>query len=234
MTHSEPTDKRRLYGRRLGRPLNTERQEAMDHLYPRLEVPRSALTQKADISPASLFDTDKTAYWMEIGFGNGEHVAAMMQQTPDYGYLAAEPYINGMAAFMREIRAWDNQNVRVLMDDAIMLVKSLTDDALDGLYVLNPDPWPKSKHHKRRIINPDNLNDFARVLKSGAKLIMATDVDDLAEWMATQAANHPDFEWTATQADDWRVTPSDWIKTRYEQKGEKAGRKQSYLIFERT
>lgn len=118
------------------------------------------------------------------------------------------------------------------MDDAVPLVKALPENCIHQIYVLNPDPWPKTRHHKRRIINQDNLNEFSRILVSGGRLVMATDVDELAEWMCTQAMIHPAFEWTAECADDWRVMPQDWIKTRYEQKGEKAGRKQSYLIFE--
>ncbi len=170
---------------------------------------------------------------MEIGFGNGEHLSALMRQNLDEAFIGAEPFINGMAAFLKDIRDEPHENIRVWMDDAILLVESLPSDYLNGIYVLNPDPWPKARHHKRRIISQDNLTKFARVLKPGGALIMATDVDDLAEWMVTQASAHPAFEWTAEQADDWRTTPENWIKTRYEEKGAKAGRQQSYLIFEK-
>jgi len=233
MPSSANHSKKRLYGRKQGRPLNIERQEAMETLFPKREIPEDIVTQNENIDPDSLFEFSPAQTWFEIGFGNGEHVKALMERHPDFGFLAAEPFINGMGAFMRSLADDDHKNVRVWMDDAIMVVKSLQTNSLDGIYVLNPDPWPKTRHHKRRIINPDNLNDFARVLKSGAPLIMATDVDDLAEWMATQAVNHPAFEWTAKTADDWRVMPQDWIRTRYEEKGEAAGRKQSYLLFRR-
>ena len=127
-----------------------------------------------------------------------------------------------------------HDKIRVWMDDAMMIVDAMPDHYLDGIYILNPDPWPKKRHYKRRIISQENLSKFARVLKPGSALIMATDVPDLAEWMVTQATNHPAFEWTAERADDWRITPPDWIKTRYEERGIREGRKQNYLFFKKN
>lgn len=204
-------------------------------LLPKLQIPKDKVTETPGaISPEKLFTTSPSSLWMEIGFGSGEHLAAVMEKHPDYGFIGAEPYINGMAAFLKSIMDRPHDHVRVWMDDALMVVKSLADNCLDGIYVLNPDPWPKSKHHKRRIINQDNLGQFSRVLKPGGKLVMTTDVDELAEWMVTEATMHPAFTWTAQKADDWRAPPEDWIETRYEQKGADAGRKQSYLIFEKN
>ena len=119
------------------------------------------------------------------------------------------------------------------MDDAMIIAKSLQRSSIDHIYVLNPDPWPKSRHHKRRMISQTNLTEFARILKPGAKLTMTTDVDHLAEWMCTHASHHPDFIWTARCANDWKTKPDDWYQTRYELKGKAAGRQQSYLIFKR-
>lgn len=223
----------RFYGRRLGRPLNTERQEAIDTLMPVLGIQENSVQEKADIKPSSLFTNAPKQICMEIGFGNGEHVKGLMERHPDYGFIAAEPFVNGMAAFLRSIRDNKTHNVRVWMDDAIRLVNSIEDASINRLFVLNPDPWPKKRHHKRRIINQPNLDRFARILKPGGQLIMATDVDDLAEWMTIQACRHPAFEWTAQSSKDWKTMPDDWIRTRYEEKGEQAGRVQSYLIFTR-
>ena len=226
--------KQRVYGRRQGRPLNLERQQAVDELMPKLGINKELVTENADIVPYSLFSKEYKQIWMEIGFGNGEHLKGLMERHPDHGFIGGEPFVNGMAAFLRSIYETEHDNVRVWMDDAIRLVDSLTDHSLDGLYVLNPDPWPKKRHHKRRIINTYNMDRFARVLKPGASLIMATDVDDLAEWMAIHASNHDQFEWTASSSADWKTMPQDWIRTRYEEKGEQEGRKQSYLIFKRV
>lgn len=224
---------KRIYGRRKSRPLNKMRQDAFDALFPQLQLPEQDMKEDGTVDPAVLFDRPYNSLWMEIGFGNGEHLAALMERYEDHAFIGAEPYLNGMAAFLKHIHDTPHRNVRVFMDDAMMVVRSLQSSTVDGFYVLNPDPWPKTKHHKRRIINQDNLDDFARVLKDGGKLVMATDVDDLAEWMVTEASNHPSFIWTAGRAGDWKTPPEDWIPTRYEEKGIQAGRRQSYLIFEK-
>ena len=224
-------DKRRIYGRRMTRPPGPERQSVLDGLLSKLGVPAEKLTGKADLSPASLYNKKYNEYWLEIGFGNGEHLAALMERHPDTGFMGAEPFINGMAAFTWSIRDVPHNHVRVWMEDAMILAASLTPASLDGIYVLNPDPWPKKRHHKRRIISQENLNHLTRILKPGGKLIMATDVDSLAEWMVTQCMNHPALEWTAEKAADWQTPPEGWIETRYQKKGANKGRKQTYLIF---
>jgi tRNA (guanine-N7-)-methyltransferase len=121
----------------------------------------------------------------------------------------------------------------VHIDYAMMVANSLKDECLDGIYVLNPDPWHKKRHFKRRIIRGENLDVLARILKPGGTLIMSTDVLDLADWMVTEAFNHPAFTWSAKCAEDWRVPPEDWITTAYEVKGAKGANKMSYLFFEK-
>ena len=120
------------------------------------------------------------------------------------------------------------------MDDAIPVLDTMEANTIDRLYVLNPDPWPKTRHHKRRIINAANLDRFARLLKSGSWLVMATDVAELAEWMVTECMNHPDFKWLANHPDDWKNQPDWWaVTTRYARKGLDEGREECYLVFER-
>ena len=202
-------------------------------LLPSLSVPEEVLREDSCLPPSSLFDFDYTQCWLEIGFGSGEHLSALMRRHPDYAWLGAEPYINGMAAFLKDIQDLDRKNVRVHMDDAIMLTNSLSDESLDGIYILNPDPWHKKRHHKRRIINPDNLDVFARILKPGGELILSTDVPYLADWMVTHAARHKDFKGLAKSAKDWQIPPDDWVTTAYEVKGAKGAKKMVYLFFEK-
>ncbi len=224
---------KRVYGRRTGRPLNKERQVALDELLPVLQIPSDKLTEKANLPPQELFNDPTSAVWLEIGFGSGEHLTALMHDHPDYGFIGAEPFVNGMAAFLKDIKDKPHDNVRVLMDDAMMIANSLSDECLDGIYVLNPDPWHKARHHKRRIISPKNLDQFARILRTGGQLIMSTDVEYLAEWMLEAATAHPSFTQTPESAKDCHTTPPGWIKTRYEQKGAKGSSRMSYLIFKR-
>src|SRR5262249_258924 len=145
-------------------------------------IPETLLTENKDLDPSSLFLQKAPQTWLEIGFGSGENLAALMRQNSRFNYLGAEPFINGMAAFLKDIQNEKNDNIRVLMNDALLLCHSLVDQCLDCIYVLNPDPWPKTRHHKRRIIKRENLDCFARILKPGGTLVMSTDVPDLAEW----------------------------------------------------
>ena len=223
---------KRVYGRRTGRPLNKERSEALTRLYPTLEIPSNLLTEQADLDKAELFGNKKPT-WLEIGFGNGEHLLALMERHKEYNFIGAEPFINGMSAFLKQLESENSENIRVLMDDAMLIANSLSDETLAGIYILNPDPWHKKRHHKRRIVNDNNLDQFARILEPGGLLIMSTDVPDLAEWMVTMASRHPAFNWCASSYKDWKIAPSDWITTRYEEKGAKGAKSMTYLIFKK-
>ena len=224
MEEKNKNEARGFFGRRIGRSLSKARKETLD-----------SMLSQYPVNPDALPFADKDQTWMEIGFGDGEHLAALMAAHPDYGFIGVEPYINGMGNFVNRIKDVPHDHVRIHMDDAIPLIDQMPDGCLDRLYVLNPDPWPKTRHHKRRIINQQNLNRFARLLKPGSWLVMATDVAELAEWMATECTHHPDFSWTATHPDDWRRQPEWWaVTTRYARKGLDAGRQEYYLVFERS
>jgi tRNA (guanine-N7-)-methyltransferase len=227
--------RRNVHGRRLGRPLSPARKKALDALMPTLQVPSSALETEATLDPASLFTDSSAQTWLEIGFGSGEHLRHVMALHPDINYIGAEPYINGMSAFLKDLYELEipTERIRTHMDDALLLVDSIKDNSLDGIYILNPDPWHKYRHHKRRIVRPETLDKYARVLKTGGKLIMTSDVSYLSEWMCMQAAQHPSFTWHANSKSDWQDTPKDWESTRYENKGRDAGRYQNYLMFEK-
>lgn len=229
----DPKSIRQVFGRRLGKPLRGGRLTALDALLPRLSIPREKLTEKADLTPEAIFGEPVNTLHVEIGFGNGEHLAWRMGQNPDHHFIGAELYINGMSAFLKSILPVKHDHVRVVMDDALLAINSLPDASVDFLYILNPDPWPKKRHYKRRMVRDENLVAFARVLKPGAMMIQTTDVDELAEWMLERTLASPDFEWLAERESDWKTAPDGWFSTRYEQKGAKAGRTQSYLIYRR-
>ena len=224
---------KRVYGRKLGRPLNASRQAALDQVLPEVEIEARHLTEQGDLEPSILFDAGFDECWFEIGFGAGEHLVGLMEMHPQNAYIGAEPYINGMSSFLKDVEDMPKERIRVHMDDAMMVANSLADNSLDGMYVLNPDPWHKKRHYKRRMIQQDNLDCFARILKPGGQLIMSTDVPDLADWMVTQASIHEAFEWDAKSAGDWRVPPKDWIHTAYEGKRAKNGEAMVYLFFKR-
>lgn len=202
-------------------------------LLPSLRVPEDQLEENATLITPSLFERCYKQHWLEIGFGSGEHLSALIRRHPDHAFIGCEPYVNGMAAFLKDIQYDDHSNIRVHDDDAVTLARSIADQSLDGIYILNPDPWHKVRHHKRRIVRPETLDIYARILKLGGQLIMSTDVPYLADWMITHTVNHGAFEWTAQSCKDWQISPEDWVTTAYEVKGAKGAKKMCYLFFER-
>ncbi len=231
--NNTPYKQRNLFGRRQGRTLGGMRQYALDNILPKIKLPEDHLTQNHATNPDEFFEQKHKQYWLEIGFGHGEHITKLMRQNPTTGYIGAEPFVNGMSNFLSDIQDDDLNNVRVIMDDGMIIARSIVPNTLDGIYILNPDPWHKKRHHKRRIINQENLDIFAKILKPKAQLIMTTDVPYLAEWMVTQSSNHPEFTWQARSKSDWQEKPEGWITTRYETKGAKGSNKMVYLIFDR-
>ena len=226
------TEPRQLFGRRQTRSLSASKQSVFDESLERLQIPQELLN-RGNLQVQDIFGKTFEKFWFEIGFGNGEHVKNEALAHPDTAFIGAEPFINGMAALLNSIRDKDDSNIRVYMDDAMAAINALAPSVLDGIYILNPDPWPKKRHWKRRIVQPEHVERFVRVLKPGGKLVMTTDIDDLAEWMCMHAENNPDLHWTAKSPEDWKTPPDGWIRTRYEQKGVAKGRQQTYLVFEK-
>ena len=219
----------RLFGRRKGRPLRAAQQRLVDELLPKVALD----TQAAQIDPAALFDPPRSEIWLEIGFGGGEHLAWQAAQHPDVGFIGAEIFINGIATLLREIETQDLQNVRIWQGDARELLDLLPRQSLSRCFILHPDPWPKARHHKRRIVSPDTLDRLAELMVPGAELRLATDDPSYKPWMVEHLTRHPAFEWLARTPKDWRERPGDWPQTRYEAKGLKEGRPPLYLSYRR-
>ena len=156
--------------------------------------------------------------WLEIGFGGGEHMATQAARRPDTLILGVEPFLNGVASAVRHIDEAKLANVRLHVGDARDLIARLPDTCLDRLFILFPDPWPKARHAKRRLVNAQFLIEAARVMKPGARLRFATDWADYANQVLRLTADDRSFRWLARTADDWRIPPDDHITTRYEQK----------------
>ncbi len=221
---------RTIWGRRQNRPIKGVRADAMRDILPQIEIAQDLLTKDTSLTAKKLFNNDKET-WLEIGFGGGEHVIGLLKKNPTINMIGAEPFKNGMANFTKNLNQADISRTKVIMDDAMTVVKSLADNSISRLYILNPDPWHKKRHHKRRIINNENLTEFARILKPTAQLIMTSDVPYLTEWMHTHTYKHQSFTWDATSCKDWLEMPKDWITTRYQIKGAKGAKKMSYLFF---
>ena len=150
MTANKPGDPltlNRLYGRSSGHKLRKSQQELVDTLLPQIEVPA-----EGEITAERLFGEDRPLHF-EIGFGSGEHLADRADMLPDHGFIGAEPFLNGVATALAHIRDKHLANVRLWRGDALEVLQRVPDGALSFLYLLHPDPWPKARHAKRRMVN---------------------------------------------------------------------------------
>lgn len=226
---TEQKKERTLYGRRRGKKLRAGQEALLDTLLPRLLVEVPPEPQRIDL--ASLFGGGRDV-WLEVGFGAGEHLVWQAEHHPDIGLIGCEPYINGVAKCLAHIERAGVTNVRLFTDDARLVMAALPPQSLGRAFVLFPDPWPKTRHHKRRFVQRSNLDELARLLKPGAELRLATDDPSYLPWMVEHACLHPAFEWLAEGPADWRDRPEDWPGTRYEQKM-LAGHKPVFLRLRR-
>lgn len=218
----------RVYGRRQGPALSAARQARLDHWLPKIEIPLESLVPTG---PEAHFDAALADHWLEIGFGKGEHLAAQAKSNPDIGLIGCEPFLNGVSGLVDIVDQENLTNVRIFMDDARLLMDSLPDQSMGRAFILFPDPWPKARHHKRRIVSAGNINVLSRILKDGAELRIGTDHMEYCRWIMAHMLENPDFIWLSDSPENWRDRPDDWPASRYEIKSGEQGRISSYLRF---
>ena len=211
MTDSTPP--LRSFGRIKARTLKPRQQGLIETLLPHL-----AVDVTAPVDPAALFSS-AGGFVLEIGFGGGEHLCAQAGAHPDWGVLGVEPFLNGMGSCLRHVEEGNLQNVRLHLGDARDVMAHLPDACLDLVFILFPDPWPKTKHHKRRLIQKAFVAELARIVKPGGEVRFATDWANYAAWTLEAFLKEPRFAWTAEAAADWRNPWPGHVTTRYEAKG---------------
>lgn len=225
---AQPEARSAFYGRRVGKALRGQQQDALARVLPRY---RFALEEAAN--PWALFPQRPQELRLEIGFGGGEHLISHAQRRPEAGFIGVEPFLNGMARLMVDLDPLNLANIRVIDVDAALVLERLPEGCLAGADLFYPDPWPKKRHWKRRFVNPNNLDLLARALAPGAEFRFASDVPHYVGWTLAQVRAHGAFTWTATRADDWRKPYPHWPGTRYEAKALADGRVPTYLTFVR-
>jgi len=214
----EDARRRTLHGRRRGKKLRAGQQSLLDTLLPRLLLALPADAAKIDLARAFGGSLPTDGIWLEVGFGAGEHLVWQAEQHPGVGLIGCEPYLNGVAKCLAHIERSGATNIRLFTDDARFVMAALPPRSLSRAFVLFPDPWPKTRHHKRRFVQRENLDSLADLMIAGAELRLATDDPSYLPWMVEQACTHPAFEWLAERPADWRGRPADWPPTRYEKK----------------
>jgi tRNA (guanine-N7-)-methyltransferase len=225
-----PRGPRAFFGRRKGHKLRPRQAELISTLLPQLAID---LTRPPPASLGALFPVPVENVRLEIGFGGGEAMIAQAQVQPRTGFIGVEPFVNGMAKALAAIESAKLCNVRLHFDDAVGLIAWLPDASLSRIDLIHPDPWPKRRHWKRRFVQDDTITQLARILRPGGDFRFVTDIADYAAWTLQHFLRSPAFEWTAQQADDWRLPWPDFSKTRYHAKAARAERASCFLCFRR-
>jgi tRNA (guanine-N7-)-methyltransferase len=210
----------RSFGRRHGRKLSVRQEQLWGELLPRVTL---------DL--ATPFEPGAREVWLEIGFGGGEHLVWQAQRNPNALLIGAEPFRDGVIKVLDRIEAEGLGNIRLHADDARALLRCLPTGCLSRVFILFPDPWPKKRHVKRRLVAGHLFALLSRAMATGAELRIATDIGDYARTMLLAAREHPDFAWQATGPEDWRTRGTDWPGTRYEGKALAEGRRCYFFRF---
>jgi len=183
------------------------------------------MTSESDFSPF-------TEIWLEIGFGGAEHLIHLARQNPDIAIIGAEPFLNGVAKAVAGVEEHDLKNVFLHHGDARDVMDALPDSSLSRIYVLFPDPWPKARHNKRRIINETFLKDVHRLLRPEGEFYFASDIIDYVDWTLARLKKSELFKFQPHLPRQWRTPYEGWPGTRYESKAKAGGRPCHYLTFQ--
>lgn len=203
----------RSFGRTGGRPLSPRQKSLMAEKLDAYRISEG----EGPLDLHAMFP-GKAAFWLEIGFGGAEHMIAQAARNSDVGIIGCEPFLEGIAKALGGIEEAAADNVRVWPDDARPLIARLPAQTLDRAFILFPDPWPKRRQHKRRLLQPEFLTLLHPKMKPGSRIRFATDVKSYADEALLTFLSDGRFEWQASSPDEWRRAPADHVTTRYESK----------------
>ena len=216
---------RAFFGRRSGKRLHKGQDRLFQEKLPELEI---ALPE-GTLDPRTLFPAAQQIV-LEIGYGGGEHLSRHARDNPATGFIGCEVFSGGIAKLLEAIDEHNLGNIRLFTDDALKLLVKLPDASIDGVYLLYPDPWPKTRHHKRRFVSPTTLAQLARVLKPGTVFRFATDIEDYANWTLAHILRSPSFRFAPRKPGIWHQPYAGWEPTRYEEKARLEGRNISFYF----
>ena len=211
-------DRKAFYGRRQGRVLKQNATRLMVDLLPQYQFDGNQLNQYQQ-------------HILEIGFGHGEHIYQCAKDKPDCYFLGCEAFNNGVSKLLAMLHDNPLPNLQIYHGDAIEILKELPKNIWQEIFLLYPDPWPKTRHHKRRFVNQPHLKILYQLLHENGRLTMASDHEDYVNWIIFQIQQFHYFRWLAKDASDWRNPPRDWVTTHYEQKAKKHQRNCYYLQY---
>jgi len=234
----------KFFGRRKGRTIRKAKTFLLENFLQKI-----AIDENTDFNKETLFGIKPDEVHLEIGFGDGGHLAELSEKKKNIGFLGVEVFQNGVANLLclltgkkqadenlSDIHLLENRtdNVRVFADDVRLLFKAIPDSFLDKVYLLFPDPWPKKRHADRRFVNAENLKELARILKKDGILQIATDHKVYKKHVLRTMHECKDFIWTAQKIADFNNPPKDWVETKYQRKAVREGRKPVFFEYRRV
>lgn len=210
------------FGRRKGRTLTKEKEKLLTDILPHVKID---LRNRRNINPKDFFSNQtqtiaKKKLWLEIGFGDGEHLFHNVENHSDILMIGSEVYLHGIASLLKKINSniSTKDKIRIFPDDVRLLLSKLKSDSIDKIFILFPDPWPKKRQNKRRLLNKEFFKELSRVMKKEAVLHIATDHHEYAEFILKNMFDSSCFKWTAESKEDWLTPNKYYIKTKYQLK----------------
>ncbi len=200
----------RSFGRIKSRKLSDQKKYLLDELLPQYQQ--------------NSLDQSKTNI-LEIGFGFGDFLFQKAKNNPDQNFLGCEPHLNGVVNLLSKLQHEPQKNLTISLLDSRLLLEKIAEKTFDQTFILFPDPWPKLKHFKRRLLTAKFFDEIlSPKMKCGGKLTIATDHDSYKTWILAEILRSNKFSWDAKSKDDWQKFPQDWTKTKYQKKAEIEGR----------
>ena len=186
-------------------------------------MPDVSLKEEDALILEELFPKTIREIWLEIGFGSGEHIKWQLDNKKDIAIVGCEPYINGVANLLEILSKEQLLRVKIFTGDARKVIASLKNNSIAKVFILFPDPWPKKRHHKRRIIDKDLIISLSNILKKNGELRIASDHSDYVSWILHQFLSNKDLIWTAKSKEDFLNKPEGWPKTKFEERAKRLG-----------
>jgi len=225
--YNRDTQQYRTFGRAKGKPLSPVQAELMERVFPQVDFGPAI---KAGQNPLAGLSGE---IWLEIGFGGAEHLLWQAKHNPDVTILGVEPFLNGVAKAVRGLDMEGLSNLRLHRGDARDVLALLPEASLARVDILFPDPWHKTRHNKRRLINTALIEQLHRVIKPNGVFRFGSDIPHYVDWTLTRLYRHGGFSWPARAQSDWRIRPDDWPSTRYLEKALREGRSGHFFEFTR-
>jgi tRNA (guanine-N7-)-methyltransferase len=204
----------RSYGRIKSRKLSDNKKLLLSEILPIYELKDQSLNT----------DQINQKNILEIGFGFGDFLFVKAKNNPNINFIGSEPHINGVVNLLAKLKDDQLDNIKISQLDIRILLAKIADLFFDEIYILFPDPWPKQKHYKRRLIDLEFLEILAKKIKSDGKLIIATDHDAYKTWILSAILKSNSFELLIKNKNDWLDFPTDWTITKYQKKAMAEGR----------